>query len=86
MQSNDDIDDGGYKGTDIRFEEDLYDNEKDEDGDDEYGKGGEDYENENVDKNDDDYEKGEKAVWRELVHCSGCQWLHVGIILALSST
>ena len=41
MQSNDDIDDGGHKGTDMRFEEDLYDNEKDEDDDDEYGKGGE---------------------------------------------
>ena len=49
MQSNDDIVDGGYKGTDMRFEEDLYDTEKGEDDDDEYGKGGEDYENENVD-------------------------------------
>ena len=66
MRSNDDIYDGGYKGTDMRFEEDLYDNEKDEDDDDEYGKGEEDDENENVDKNDVDYEKEDGAdVWRE---------------------
>ena len=45
LQSNDDIDngDGDDKGTDMRFEEDLYDDdEKDEDDDGEYKKGEED--------------------------------------------
>ena len=54
LQSNDDIDDSGDEGTDMQFEEDLYDDEKDEDDDNEYEKGKEEDENENVDENQDE--------------------------------
>ena len=62
----------------MRFEEDLYDGEKDRDDDDEYAKGEEEDKNENVEnvdeKDEDDYEKGEEAdVWREGM--SALQWL-----------
>ena len=59
----------------MRFEEDLYDGEKDRDDDDEYAKGEEEDKNENVDeKDEDEYEKGQEAdVWREGM--SALQWL-----------
>ena len=59
------MDDDDDKGINMRFEEDLYD-EQDKDADDDYEKGEVDDENENVGESDDEYEKGEEAdVWRE---------------------